>query len=410
LEVPVVLIEMRQKLKTLTGVLVLAAVMSHRGVFSQPVFDFSATDAQQRLVERIEQVELEDGLNSAGLIEPLTELGLLYQESGEHILAVAASQRAIDVVRVNLGLYALEQAPLLRQLIASAEAIGAMETAWDLEQALLTLAGRHPNDLRAVPIYRETAGRRMDVLERYFAGEFAPEVVVGCYYRRGGSRSCTSGSKGYAMNGILADAQANYAAAIEVLLRNELYSSDELRELEMEIVRGTYLYGDPFSVEEGLRRILSYEERSAAPALRRINILVLLADNELRLSKGINAYESVLDLYKDAYRQLREADTSQAAIDEIFSPRTPVVLPAFLPHPLVSVAPSEPASYVDVAFRVTTRGKSDDIEILSATPEVTRAAKRNLTLLIMRSLFRPRVTNGQFVDSDPIVVRYYVDE
>ncbi len=405
-----VLFEMRQKLKTLAGILVLAAALSHGGAFSQPVFDLAATDAQRRLVDKIQQVQLEEDPNSADLIEPLTALGLLYQESGNYILAAAAIQSALDVVRVNLGLHAFEQAPLLRQLIANAQAVGDVEAAWDLEQQLLTLARRHPNDLRAVPFFREAAERRMDFAERYRAGELVPEVVLGCYYQQMGRKTCTSGSKGYAINAMVSDAQANYVAAIEVLLRNELHSSDELRELEMEIVRSAYLYGGTYSVEQRLRSLLSYEERSSASALSRISVLVLLADNELGLSRGLNAYESVLGLYEDAYRQLKESDTAQASIDAMFSPQTPVVIPAFLPNPLVSVTPSEPAGYVDVAFRITTQGKSDDIEILSATPEVTRTAKRDLIRLILRSRFRPRVTNGQFVDSDPIVVRYYVDE
>ena len=85
--------------------------------------------------------------------------------------------------RANYGLRTLDQAPLIRQWIKNAETMGNFKMAWDLEQALLALAHRNPNDLRAVPILREIGDKRLDLLERYVKGEeFPPQIILGCYY------------------------------------------------------------------------------------------------------------------------------------------------------------------------------------------------------------------------------------
>jgi hypothetical protein len=98
------------------------------------------------------------------------------------------------------------------------------------------------------------------------------------------------------------------------------------------------------------------------------------------------------------------------SIDAVFSPLTPVVIPAFLPNPLVSKETPESTGYIDVAFDVSKYGRSLRVEILDTTTNATNAAKDRLVRLILRSRFRPRVIDGQFGRTPPIVVRYYVNE
>ena len=52
--------------------------------------------------------------------------------------------------------------------------------------------------------------------------------------------------------------------------------------------------------------------------------------------------------------------------------------------------------------------KSDAVEIIGSTNNVTDAAKKNLVRVIARSTFRPRVTAGRVAEDSPIVVRYYL--
>jgi hypothetical protein len=190
--------------------------------------------AFDNLQENIQSIELESGPNADDLIEPLTAVGALYQDLGQPILSSAAIERAIDVLWYNRGLHSLDQAPLIRRLIANAKSIGDHADAWELEQELLVLAGRHPEDLCTARILRETADGRMDVLRRYTAGEMPPEIYLGCYYRpaegsfaeriataRGVPRECYAGSRGKARRRLVGEAEAYYAQSVNVLISNE---------------------------------------------------------------------------------------------------------------------------------------------------------------------------------------------
>ena len=385
-----------------------------------------ASDEWRQIVESLQEeaqaAELQNGRDSTDWIDPLTALGLLYQEDGDYPLAAAAFERARQIVRINYGLYSIEEVRLLRLLIRNAEAMGDVETAWHLEQELLTLAERHPDDLQTVPVLREIGDKRIDVLERYIAGGFPEQIVLGCYYeppedtfaaRAQGARTCRSGSRRRVIGRLLREAQSYYQDAIGVILGHELYSSDELRELEMKLVRSSYWHGTYWVGRQSLRRLLAYDVANSEPSLTRVDALVQMADWEVLFAGDIGNFsrrESALEVYAQAYQLLEEEGVEQASIDEIFSPRVPVTLPTFLPNPLVSEDATESAEYIDVAFDITKHGKSEHVEILDTTTDMTRAAERELVRLIERRSFRPRVTNGEFADAASVVVRYYLDD
>lgn len=408
--------------------LVLAALVASHGALAQPVLDLASGDAELELLDRIGRIEAEEGPRSAELIAPLRALGLLYQESGDHGLAAAAVDRALGLVRMNHGLHSLDQAPLIREQIGIARARNDLMEAWNLEQALLVLARRHPDDVRTIEILHEIADRRVDMLERYVDGEFPPQIVFGCYYdgahgetilpaARGlASETCTAGYRGVAIRSILWEAQMDYSDAIKVAIGNDLYSSGELRELEMKLVRSSFLYGAMYEDgrdyalgRESLRRLAAYEAAIAAPSLVQIEALIRIADWDILFSRSRNLQESALTIYERAYRRLRRSGQDEATIERIFSPETPVVLPTFLPNPLVAEDTRAAAEYVDVAFEVTREGKGRNVRIVEATTESKRAARRQVTELVLRSRFRPRLVDGQFADSAPIVLRYYLN-
>jgi tetratricopeptide (TPR) repeat protein len=388
----------------------LAAVAAPCSGFSQIAFEPVAADEQRQIVEKIQQAESQGGPKSTELVGPLTALGLLYQEAGDHHLAAATIDRALQVVRANYGLYSLEQAPLIRQSIHNEEARSDAEAAWSLEQELLTLAKRHPDDLRTVPVLRDIADRRMAVLRRYSAGEFPPEIVLGCYYNplRDAPGSCRAGSKSVVLRSIAAEALRHYMAATRVMVQHGLYSSDELRDLEMELVRISYQLGNAWTGRQSLHRLAAYDAVNSAPLLTRMGAIVQIADWDLLAASGRDAKDLALDTYERAYQQLTQGGTAQASIDQIFAPQTPVMLPTFLPNPLISEEPAASGAYIDVAFGVSKYGESQEIEILAATKDVTHAAQGELVRLIARSRFRPRFTAGRVADGSPVVVRYYV--
>jgi hypothetical protein len=400
------------------GALVLGAVAAAAATSAQPISEADAA-RQQEIIARIEQQE-RSGPLSEGLIDPLSDLALLYQDRGDHDLAVAVIHRIRQLVRANNGLHSLEQIPVIQQLIANEEAIGRLDTAWDLEQELLTLAKRHPDDIRAVPVFRETATKRMTLLREYLAGGFPPQMILGCYYGNPDEAfGCIQGDRGVAIRRIVSDAQENYYAAIGVMLRNNFYASDEVRELELELLRSIeeirsrepvrpratprVTDRDYFFGRRSLERLRFYEVAGLAPLHEQVDALVQIADWDLLWSPD----QTALERYERAYVMLEEAG-AQASIDELFSPQTPVVVPTFVPNPLASNETSN--RYIDVAFEVSRYGEGRNVRILETTTNATDAEKSRLSQLIQRSRFRPRITAGKFAGPSPVQLRYYLTE
>jgi hypothetical protein len=434
-----------------------------------------------QIIDHIQQEESRNGPYSEALIRPLSDLALIYQDGGDHDLAVAVIHRVRQVVRANEGLHTLEQIPLIQQMIANEDAIGRFENAWQLEQDLLTLARRHPDDMRAVPVFREAAAKRIAVARRYLAGEFPPQMVLGCYYgwpretvdptnfhapRIPTTTSCNSGERDDAIRAIVSDAQRHYADAIAVMLRNERYASDELRELELDLLRsfdvmnrgssygrvhsGVGLDGAALDAEpwrswmdsmallaewelprpvgerapeqrdgepisnrfyegrcldhclgrQSLERLLSYEIATSAPLREQVEAFIRIADWEGR-EQALERYERVLKMLQDA--------GAETLIDELFAPETPIVLPTFLPNPLVSRGTQATSQYIDVGFEISRYGEARRVQILETT-SVTDIDKAGLVELIQRSRFRPRVTDGKFARASPVIFRYYLQE
>ena len=137
-------------------------------------------------------------------------------------------------------------------------------------------------------------------------------------------------------------------------------------------------------------RLYRYEVASLAPIVQQVEAIVRLADWDLQYARNALA----LDGYEQAYAFLKAAG-AQAAIDALFSPPLPFVLPTFDPNPLGAGAGDEAAGYIDVAFTITKVGAPRRIKIVGATSNATEAAKKDLAVLISRSCFRPRVVRGE---------------
>jgi hypothetical protein len=392
--------------------------------------EVASSDPETQILEQLREIETRTGPNSAESILPLTELVLIHQENGDHELALAMIEQARGVVSVNHGLYSLEEVPLLRMAIQSEEARGNAARAWDLEQELLDIVARYPNDLRTYPVHREVAGKRADVLADYWGGGFPPQIILGCYY---GAESCRAGSRGVVIWRLRGEISRYYTLALYALLQNDP-SSDELRAFLSDALPVIHRHDVYVDVATAFRRLL--EQESANPASPRAHgdTLVQIADWNLtelhefgspspyrspnssiyrprtplsQRGARLDTYELPLEQYQLAYEELKKAGIDQTSIDAIFAPSMPVVLPAFLSNPLASEAPGA-IGYIDVAFDVTPHGYAENVEVLGASKSVIKRVERDLVDLIEESPFRPRTTDGQFVESSRVEVRYYV--
>jgi hypothetical protein len=375
---------------------------------TQPAADGDSGEPLGQLADRVLQAQAQGGPYAKELIEPLAQLSLLYQERGDHALESAALEQALQVVRANYGLRSLAQAPLIRQRIRSEESVGNFTEAWQLEQALVALAQKHPDDPRTVPIFREIGDKRMQLLSRYLSGERPPQLYLGCYYDPSvlDARNCSSGQRSVAAYRIVLDAQQNYASAIAVLRRQQQHeASEELRELEDTLLRNSHFYGAYQQGRRSLVRRVYDDAASSKPLLRRVDGLVQLADWDLRYAER----KLALDLYAEIYAYLESQGVEQPRIDEIFAPATPIVLPTFVPNLFAAERADGAAGFVDVAFEITQFGTTRRIKVLDRH-NASKAAEQRLARWIVDNRFRPMMTDGRFVDASRVVARHYVHE
>jgi hypothetical protein len=463
------LVELRQALKLIAAAATLFAPIVVLTPWLATAVEVDGDD--DRLLRQVQETLSREGPNSLALLDPLMALGVLYEASDDHVLALATLERAVHIVRVNSGLHSLEQVPLVLRLIGIEEALGNAAGAWDREQSLLTLVRRHLDDLRVVPVLRDIADKQMSVLAAVLAGKHPPQVVLGCFYQEwpvldGGS--CNAGTRKTVVQGMLGEAQRNYADAIGVMLHNGLFDSDELRELELKILRGVDLLRarnnsnpipmvpayvgvanlepwrsrmapvlaladwdlpaaprqgrqnaanshfvirhvemmDPYQRgRQSLQRLYAYGTASSSPPRAQADAVVQLADWDLLHSHNGQA----VGAYAAAYAMLEEAGDAEASIAQLFAPSLPVVLPAFQPNPLAPNEARPATGHIDVAFEITQYGRARGVEIRDAANAGGEALDR-LISLVKSNRFRPRATAGQFADATPVVLRYYLYE
>jgi hypothetical protein len=272
------------------------------------------------------------------------------------------------------------------------------------------LAHRHPDDLRTVPILHEVGDKRMALRSSHLAGERPPQLFFGCYYAGSArfpddSPNCNAGSREGAAHRILMDAQRNYANAIGVLRRQQQYGG-ELEELENKLLRNSYRYGGYQHGRQSLVRVIYDDAASSQPLMSRIDRLVQLADWDLRYGHRTLA----LDLYSEIYEFLERQGGTQTAIEEIFSPTTPVVLPTFVPNLFAPERANGATGYVDVEFDITQFGTTRRIRVLDTTHNASKTAEQRISRWIVESRFRPRMADGKLAEASRVVARHYVRE
>jgi hypothetical protein len=198
----------------------------------------------------------------------------------------------------------------------------------------------------------------------------------------------------------LTDAWNNYLDAIDVYRRHGLYASDELRELEMELLQICYVYGNYGLGKESLQRLVDYDMANAEPLATQLEALLRLADWDLLFGRIVSAHQQYLHAY-----HLLDADGDGTATTALFSPKQPIALPAFLQSPLASNEESS-TGFVEVAFDITWHGNAKRVEILDAPPTTSNEAKKELVNRIGQMRFRPTIVAGEIPPSSRVVARY----
>jgi hypothetical protein len=239
-----------------THLIVALSSFAAGAAWAQPELTDSAREEQLRA--QIAALQSETGLaRPAELVDPLRALALLYEEAGDHALAIVPIEEARHVTRVHNGLTSADEALLLRQQVRNEKALGLHGRAWNLEQDMVAIARHHLDDPRMLPIFRELAEDRLAAIDQVAAGERPPMIYAGCYnsvplppydYTSNDARrvanssgytsqSCFGGINDWLVAKLRSEILMYYADAIEIILRTGDYASEELRQLERAAIR-----------------------------------------------------------------------------------------------------------------------------------------------------------------------------
>ncbi len=423
----------------------------------------AANDARRASIDeyvaRIGDKEAEEGPYSDQLTQDLMAAGQIYQQLGEHELALDFLTRAQNISRANHGIEDIDQAPVMEAMSVSHLALEQFTQADAVQDGLLYLHQKAYGDTSpaVAPALRRLGDWNLDAfLTRSNIMLNIKRINMQNFFGNTGynaaRRIADTGAYSEPDNPMntplfkLYLAQVNFQNAINLLLQAKDYANPELLELERKLVTTLFLhthqenivYEPDFylnrtqtatstrvdmstqnllnSVDydpgvESLQRSLTYivnnEQRTPEQVAR---AMLEAGDWELLFVRSRRAEEK----YEEAYRFFDANPEMTATINNLAYPELPVVLPVFLPAPnsreKLDIQPDEEVNYFgyfDVSFSIGKNGKARRVDFLGQGGEVTRNMEIRLGDYLKNLVFRPRYKDGEH-DSEALRLRYYV--
>ena len=390
-------------------------------------------------LDLIHEQEVRDGIFSRDLAAELASLASLYQERGEHNVALGLLDRARQIIRVNDGLFTLDQAPMIRQAMASHEALEQHDGEEQSLDELLRLARRNPHDVRIAEIYGEIGDARVADVERFLRRETTPQLHISIGFGEPpgfGGAPGFGGPPGFGQPDAsageppgaiafraLSGARLDYIRAIRAILTINTGSIDapSLHGFEADLLKTYYLEAQYFrrfkyeqptranrdsvhqlGVNSYLRRI-RYSEALRSPDIEIASELLELGDWHL----WFGARELAFAAYRIARDMLVRDGATPAELTAFFSPTTATVLPAFAASFVDADAAAAYKGYVGVAIMLDGAGRSTRVDVTERSIEATDEIVQRLKKHVGKSVFRPRFENGDWLGEDRVSLRYY---
>jgi len=398
------------------------------------------------------------------LFEPYLALGLGYQQLGDHEQAIAAFEKAEYISRINNGLFAPEQFPIIERMITSYAARGDLGAADQRRRYLYYLASQQYGEesVEVVPSLVSLADWNMGNFDRALKAGNNVGLVSG----GGGAAFGLTSSGPYqiprvqstrlltpralAMGNLYA-AQSQYYQAIRNMVeprRLTLSQLEELTDLELRLIEAVFLGAHRAGILEDPVFYLNRRVTSTGSRLRREQLalspvsfrngqaayqrLQIYHDAHPRLDPiekvlptvGLADWNMLFDrrstafnLYEAAAQRLRDAGVPEERIEALFDPAVPVQLPEIAPRPnsrrqfgIPEDAPLDYDGWVDVKIRISRYGSMNKMEVLDRSENVTREVERRLRRVLRASPFRPSLSAALAREAQEFSVRYYFKE
>ena len=366
-----------------------------------------------RYETRIAELEAAAGPHAAELVEVRQGLGMLHQQAGDHRQAIAVLRDALQSVRINEGLYSINQVAILEAIIDSRVALGARgELRRDYEY-LFWLYQRNFGEGNAglVPVIKKLGQWYFD-LYNFSPPNTTVEPLIAAddLYAKALKILPEDAPPRDRADILYKVAVINHHVAEDV--QDPMLSHREIREAMIPHGRGSpyhnetavrQYYADQ-SFHKGkrsLKRIIeTYEKTLPDGIMDYARALVFMGDwltVQRRVSEGAR-------LYQRALAALEEHDADPAQVDELFGEPQPIEQ---LPVP----GEAEPQAgadsyYVDALLDVPRSGWPTNIRIQAIHPPEETTLTRRAERGIAATRYRPRFHNGQPVATSDVPLRF----
>jgi hypothetical protein len=372
-------------------------------------------------LDAIKAEEVRDGIFAPDLADELVALAGLYQESGEHDAALGVLERARQVVRVNEGLFSLDQARMIQQAIASREALEQQSKAVEAQTELLALARRNPSDARVAEIYAAVAESHVEDVKRFLSGDWSVPFNASFTFGDSVHGPDLPLATQYAWHSVTA-AQRNYAEAIRAVVRNRSLDGPSLDDLESGLISTYYLQEQNLRLfvpnraatnlvrgnlhnlgANSYQRRLQYSALFERPKSEIASEQLALGDWHLVFGEQELAYAA----YGSARATLEESGATPEQIEAFFTPSTPVVLPTFAAGYVGTNESADYKGHVDVVIALDGAGRCTRVDVTERSLAATDAVVQRLKKLVAKSVFRPRFESGAWLAESHAALRYY---
>ena len=363
--------------------------------------------------KQITELESAAGPHAEPLVEARSSLGMLYQQAGDHGQAITVLRDALQSVRVNEGLYSMNQLAILEAIIDSQVALGARDELRRNYEYLFWLYQRNYGDHSAglVPVIKRVGQWYFD-LYNFSPPNTTVEPLIAAddLYAKALKILPEDAPPRDRADILYKVAVINHHVAEDV--QDPMLSHQEIREAMIPHGRGS-----PYVNEAGVRQHYAYQSfYKGKRALTRI-----IETYEKTLPDGIMDYARALvfmgdwltvqrrvlegaRLYQRALAALAEHDADPALVDELFGEPQPIEQ---LPIPGEPEPQAGAGSYyVDALLDVPKSGWPTNIRIQTIHPpdETTLLSRAERGIAATR--YRPRYRNGQPVATSDVPLRF----
>jgi len=376
---------------------------SSQGSTDSPVSVESELRIKQYLAQ-IDRLESEGNAYDSELAESAYGLGRALQDAGQYEAAIPVFVRALQITRINDGIYSPTQVPMLRGVIESQKASDHLQEAAEQYQHLFWINSRAygDSDPRLIPLLEEISHWHLQVYSSQPARSKLQHLVE--------SHSLASNAISLAtVTG------GQFSLGLIPLLKDVIRSSFYLAKYQQQYpeiqpeqptfsIRQSPMEQDPFPSQERNLLVQSYangveaygriidilHNNSDATSLERANALAELGDWHLVFGRRSSARNA----YMEANRVISAEPDYEQLVTRLFG--APKMLPVILDEAESLPEVSESTPYVRVELDVLPTGVARNIRVLATHPEGSDDLAATALRLLRNARFRP-----VFVDGEP---------